>query len=309
MSKRFSAWGLMLALLSASLGARAQEAPPALKLHSINKQIHWVEGGGGNSGIVIGRQGVIVIDAKTTAQQGEELVTLVSNLTSKPITHVILTHSDGDHVNGLAGFPQGLQVIAHKNNKVEQLATLQLAVAEVGGGKCLPPADRLPNSIVFEDRVSLTIDGVRIVLHHFGPSHTNGDLVVELPEFRLAFVGDLITDRLLIHPEKSGTLAGWLTTSDRLVAMDVDTYVGGHSSTLDTKASLRRRVDEYRAVQKKVNALVDAGMSLPDVKTAMGDPVKDPSGCRGIPWPSLSTVAFHERLDRNAELRSDTPGK
>lgn len=277
-----------------------------MMVHSINERIHWVEGGGGNSGIVIGQNSVVVIDAKTTAQSGAELVRLAGKLTPKTITHVILTHSDGDHVNGLVGFPDELRIIAHKNNKVEQLTTLQMAVAEVGAGRCLPPADRLPNSIVFDDVVSITIDGVRFILHHFGPSHTHGDLVVELPDYKLAFVGDLITDRLLIHPEKNGTLAGWLATAEKLLSLNVDTYVGGHSSTPDTKGSLRRRMEEYRAVQKKVWAMVDAGKSLPEVKAAMGDPLKDPTGCRGIPWPSLSSVAFHERADHNAALRSET---
>lgn len=305
MRNRIPAWLPALAFTGAVCCVQAQEAAPPMTVHSINERVHWVEGGGGNAGIVIGTNSVVVIDAKTTAQTGAELVKLAGKLTPKPITHVILTHSDGDHVNGLAGFAGELKIIAHKNNKVEQLSTLQHAVAEVGGGRCLPPADRLPNAIVFDDRVAVTIDGVRFVLHHFGPSHTQGDLVVELPDDELAFVGDLITDRLLIHPEKNGTLAGWLATAEKLLSLDVRTYVGGHSAALDNKESLRRRAEGYRALQEKVDAMVDAGRSLPEVKAAMGDPLKDPSGCRGIPWPSLSTVAFHERADHNAALRSD----
>src|SRR5258708_3873343 len=76
-------------------------AQPALQLnvHTIKDgKLYWIEGGGGNSGVVIGETGVIVVDAKTTTDGGRALVAEIAKLTSKPITHVVETHSDGDHV-------------------------------------------------------------------------------------------------------------------------------------------------------------------------------------------------------------------
>lgn len=291
----------LVALLAAS-SALAQA--PAMTVHAIKDgKLYWVEGGGGNSGIVIGDKGVVVIDAKTTQAAGAELVAEVAKLTPKPITHVILTHSDGDHVNGLAGFPDGLKIIAHENNKMEQQAVYQFAAVEVGGGKCLPPANRLPNVIVFKDKVSTTIDGERFVIHHFGPAHTNGDLIVELPDYKVAFAGDIITSTVLVHPEKNGRFDGWFTNARGLLGLNVDTYVGGHAKTLDTKDSLRKRVAGYQAVRDKVEQLADAGKTLAEVKAEMGDPAKDPSGCRGVPYLSLPNVAFDEHADRQAELK------
>jgi cyclase len=283
--------------------ARAQ-APQGLVTHVIKEgKLYWVEGGGGNSGIVIGDKGVIVIDAKTTPESGAQLVAEVAKLTAKPITHVILTHSDGDHVNGLAGFPDGLKIIAHENNKMELMAVYAFATVEVGGGKCIPPANRLPNVIIYNDKVSTTIDGERFIVHHFGPAHTNGDIVVELPAYRIAFVGDLITNSVLIHTEKNGSFAGWFNNAKGLLGLNVDTYLGGHAKGPDTKDSLRQRVAEYQAIRDKVDGLTDSGKSLSEVKAAMGDPAKDPSGCRGIPYLSLPNVAFNERTDRNSELK------
>src|ERR1700753_4232138 len=85
----------------AMTAARAQ-APQGLTTHVIKDgKLYWIEGGGGNSGVIIGDKGVVVIDAKTTDASGAQLVAEIAKLTPKPITHVILTHSDGDHVNGL----------------------------------------------------------------------------------------------------------------------------------------------------------------------------------------------------------------
>jgi cyclase len=295
-------------LLPAFAGAQAPPAPAAapagLTVHTIKEgKLYWVEGGGGNSGIIIGKDGVIVVDAKTTAALGKELVAEVAKLTPKPITHVIVTHSDGDHVNGLAGFPDGLKIIAHVNNKVEQQSVYQYAAVEVDGGKCLPPANRYPNEVIFKDRVRTVIDGEAVALYYFGPAHTSGDLIVYLPGEKLAFTGDIITSTVLVHPEKNGSFDNWFNVAKGLLSLDADRYVGGHAKELDTKASLQKRIAEYQATREKVDAMVDAGKSLAEVKAAMGDPAKDVSGCRGVPYQSLSEVAYHAHENRRQELK------
>ncbi len=247
--------------------------------------------------MIIGEKGVILVDAKTTPAAGKALINAVAALTPKPVTHVILTHSDGDHVNGLAGMPDGLTIIAHANNRAELLATYQFAAVEVDGGRCLPPINRLPNRIMSTSRVATTIEGVPVVLHHFGPAHTGGDLIVELPRDNIALVGDLITSSVLVHPEKSGRLDGWFTNANALLALRVGRYLGGHAPDIDSKASLRERMAAYGKVKTQVDPLVDAGKSLDEVKAAMNVPAKPASGCRGIPYPSLAEVEYQERYN------------
>src|SRR5439155_13388017 len=114
-----------------------------------------------NSTVIVGNTGVIVVDAKTTEAAGKALVAEVARITPKPITTVIESHSDGDHVNGIAGFPPGLKIIAHENNKKEQEAAL------AAGGRGAPPADRLPTQVVTKDKETMTIDGVKLELYHW----------------------------------------------------------------------------------------------------------------------------------------------
>ncbi len=299
--------GIAVCTLTSALAyAQAPAAPqaPNLTVHSIKDgKVYWVEGGGGNSGVIIGEKGVIVIDAKTTPVAAQALLGEIKKLTPKPVTHVIITHSDGDHVNGLAGFPDGLKIVAHANNKLEQQAVYLYAAVEVDGGRCLPPANRLPNLVVMKDAVDTTIDGVKFGFRHFGPAHTSGDLIVYLPDEKLAFTGDLLTSTVLVHPEKNGSLDGWFKNAEGLLALDATSYIGGHAREPDTKDSVRKRMAGYQAIRDKVNALVAEGKSLPDVKAAMGDPPKDPSGCRGIPYPSLAEVQFHARTNQINELK------
>lgn len=291
-------------IMLVSVAGAQQPATPALTVHSVKDgRLYWVEGGGGNSGIIIGDKGVILVDAKTTPEAGRQLIAEVAKLTPKPVTHAILTHSDGDHVNGLAGMPDGLKIVAHANNKAELLAVYQFATVEVGGGRCLPPSNRIPNQIVMKDKVAAVINGVSIILHHFSPAHTAGDLVVELPDDDLVFTGDLITSTVLVHPEKSGSFDGWFTNARGLLALKESRYIGGHARDFDTKATLQKRMADYQTIKTKVDPLVDAGKTLAEVKEAMGVPAKDPSGCRGIPYPSLAEVEFNSRTNQNQELK------
>src|ERR1035437_2429345 len=148
---------MFLKLVSFSVGCAAiffaQGPAPAapFQTHQLKPNVYWVEGGGGNSGVIVGDSGVIVIDAKTSAAGGKELLEDIAKITPKAVTTVILTHSDGDHVNGLASFPAGVKVIAHENNKKEQEAAL------AAGGRGAPPADRLPSQLISKDTDTLTI--------------------------------------------------------------------------------------------------------------------------------------------------------
>ena len=94
-------------LAFATLAVAQRGAPAPFIVHQLKPNVYWIEGGGGNSGVIVGDKGVIVIDAKTTAAAGKELLDDIAKITPKPVTTVILTHSDGDHVNGLASFPAG----------------------------------------------------------------------------------------------------------------------------------------------------------------------------------------------------------
>jgi glyoxylase-like metal-dependent hydrolase (beta-lactamase superfamily II) len=247
------------------------QAPPAapFMVHQLKPNVYWIEGGGGNSGVIVGDKGVIVIDAKTSAAGGKELLEDIAKITPKPVTTVILTHSDGDHVNGLASFPAGVKVIAHENNKKEQEKAL------AAGGRGAPPADHLPSQVVSKNKESLKIEGVKLELHHWAPAHTSGDLVIYLPSEKIVFTGDVIAGGKaadpLIHLEKDGSSEGWITTVKGIAAINADTFIEGHGDTL-TKADIQKRLTDTEAKRAKIKDLVAQGKSLDDIRTAVGDP-------------------------------------
>jgi cyclase len=272
-------------------------APAPLMVHQLKPNVYWIEGGGGNSGVIVGDKGVIVVDAKTTAAAGKELLEDIAKITPKPVTTVILTHSDGDHVNGLASFPAGITIIAHENNKKEQEAAL------AAGGRGAPPAGHLPTKTIAKNKEDLKIEGVKVEVLHWANAHTSGDLVVYLPSEKIVFTGDIITAQpdALIHLEKNGSSEGWVTTAKGTAALNADQFVPGHGDIMN-KATVQKKATDVAAKRAKIKDLVAQGKSLEEIKTAVGDPppAQAKGGGRGPGFASFTDVVYQELTKKGA---------
>jgi cyclase len=263
---------LIPAVAAAGLVATVMAQQPAatLTMKQLKPNV-WVGlgGSGGNSTIIVGQTGVIVVDAKQTEAGAKDLLAEIAKITPKPVKTVILTHSDGDHVNGLVAYPTGIEIIAHENNKKE----LQAAIDS--GARGAPPKDRLPTRVTTKEKEAMTIDGVKLELYHFAPAHTSGDLMVYLPAEKIVATGDIVVtnradDNPNVHFEKNGRTDGWLTTVKGLIKLNADTYVTGHGD-LVKKADLQRKFDATTARRNKIAAMIKEGKSLDQVKAALPD--------------------------------------
>jgi glyoxylase-like metal-dependent hydrolase (beta-lactamase superfamily II) len=281
-------FAMIAGLLAFAPVARAQAQPTPIHVNPLSGGVYWIEGGvGSNAGVVIGKDGVIVIDAKQTPESGKAVLAEVAKLTPKPVTHVILTHSNLDHVDGLAGFPKGLTIIAQENCR-KQMENPR------SNPQNIDLHDYLPTKTVDKNE-SLKIDGVRFELLHFAPAHTSGDLIVYLPDQKIVFTGDITVTRLpypLIHLEDNGSSLGWIESMKGIVALNADTFVPGHGG-VQTKAELQARVMDTAARREKIKELVGQGKSLDEIKGILGEPVK-PSGSGGQGFASFTEVVYKE---------------
>jgi len=261
---------IVLAVAVLVTAVMAQQPAATLTMKMLKPNV-WagLGGSGGNSTIIVGQTGVIVVDAKQTEAGAKDLLAEIAKITPKPVKTVILTHSDGDHVNGLVAYPAGIQIIAHENNKKE----LQAALAT--GGRGAPPADRLPTQVTTKEKEAMTIDGVKLELYHFAPAHTSGDLMVYLPDEKIVSTGDIVVtnradDNPNVHYEKNGSTDGWLTTVKGLIGLNAETYITGHGDLL-TKADLQRKFDATTARRNKIAAMVKEGKTVDEIKAALPD--------------------------------------
>ncbi|MFB3827122.1 MAG: MBL fold metallo-hydrolase [Bryobacteraceae bacterium] len=247
-----------------ALAVQQAAAPPPPRAAKLADGVYWVKGGAGaNTGFITGKKQVLVIDAKTTPDAARAMLGEIAAVTPNPVTRVVLTHSDGDHVNGLAALPREATVIAHANARKDMEEAFQDA-------KLAALKPWVPRETV-EDSRTLKVDGLEVRLLHFGPAHTNGDLVVYIPARKIAFIGDLafVGRDPLIHRHKNGNSFGVVRTLNRLASLDADTFISGHSDPL-TKQDLRALAAAFEEKQAKVKELVSQGKSLEEIKTAFG---------------------------------------
>ncbi len=279
---------LILVFACAVSGVLSAQTPGApLTVQPIRGGVYLVKGGSGaNTAFIVGKKEVTLIDAKTSEASTKQILAEINKVTANPVARIILTHSDGDHVNGLSGYPKGLPIIAHANTRrdmEEAFKTPQMSA--------LVPY--LPNDTITTDR-SMTFDGLNLRLRYFGPAHTSGDLVVHLPDQQVAFVGDLvfIGRDPLIHVQKGGTSAGVVKALEAVLALDADTFICGHSDPL-TKNDIRRALASIQEKRTKVAALVKQGRTLEEVKKELGVP-EAAAGRRGPGSPGLVDVIYQE---------------
>lgn len=254
-----------------ALGAMAQGQPQPLKVMPVKDNVYWTQGGvGSNTGIIVGTDGVILFDPKGSPDSGKDVLAEVAKITKLPVTTVIISHSNPDHTKGLPAYPPGTQIIAQQNaaKDIEAL-TFYMTWTGMGGDRAGSDKPYLPTQTV-DTRSVLKINGVNMILLHWAPAHTNGDLVLYLPDQKVAFTGDLFGAG--IHLENNGSSEGMIESLRGLIALDCDTYVRGHAP-IGTKADMQKTLDDLVTRRTKIVGLYESGKSLEEAEAAMGEKV------------------------------------
>jgi len=137
--RRALALGVLLAIGVASLAARAyqppqQQGPKVVEVEQIKPNLYMLKGGGGNTAVYIGANGVTVVDAKNPGW-GQPILDKIKDLTPKPVTLLINTHTHGDHVSGNVEFPATVDIVVQENTKANME---KMDIFKQNNGKGLP---------------------------------------------------------------------------------------------------------------------------------------------------------------------------
>lgn len=195
-----------------------------------------------NAGIVIGRDGILVVDTLISAKEAQRFLADIRKVSDKPIKYVVNTHTHLDHAFGNCVFArQGAVIISHTAD-CKLLERVGAETLKNAGNFGLKPEDMAGTEIVcptltFSDRLTIDLGGETAELIRVAPSHTEGSVIVYLAAKKLLFAGDILfTD---FHPYLAdGDIPGWTRTIDEILAMDVERIVPGHGP-LSTKKDLR----------------------------------------------------------------------
>jgi cyclase len=181
-----------------------------------------------NTGFLVGRRGVVSIDACATRRRTERYLAAIRTVTDRPVRTLVNTHHHGDHTYGNCLLP-GATIVAHERTREAVLAwgpARQLPFwTEVDWGEL----ELDPPFLTYTDRVTVWVDDVPAEIRHVGtPAHTTNDSIVWLPEYRLLYAGDLVfhggTPFLLM-----GSVTGAVRVLEEVIRpLGAQTIVPGH---------------------------------------------------------------------------------
>jgi glyoxylase-like metal-dependent hydrolase (beta-lactamase superfamily II) len=232
-----------------------------------------------NIGIIVGRDGVLVVDTGMGPRNAETVLNEVKKITSKPVAYLTITHFHPEHGMGAQAFPASTIVIYPTAQKIELLEKGPAMMKEFSGvspeiADLLKPVKlRMPN-ITFSEEAEVDLGDFPVRLLHWNSAHTRGDSFVFLPKQRIIFGGDVVINRffpIMADSDSSGT--NWIQTLERLEKLDPAIVVPGHGEV--GNVALIESMHEYLVfVRNRVQEMKSQGISLTEVETKLDPEVR-----------------------------------
>lgn len=274
MMAKHIARALLLAsvLMTASVVSRAQAQPDfsktEIKTTKVTDNFYTLEGQGGMIGILVGPDGVFMVDSQF-APLTDKIVAAVKQVTSSPIRFMVNTHVHPDHTGGNENLGKMGVIILSRDELRKRLEEGTPAVNGAGGRAPFPPI-ALP-LITYEGKVTFHMDGENIELIPIAHAHTDGDTLVRFPKNNVIMTGDFY--RSVGYPNidraNGGSLSGMIEGLSYIVSIAAsDTkIIPGHGPTVSRTEVMAHR-DMIVDLRDKVAQLMQQGKSEQEIIAA-----------------------------------------
>lgn len=269
MGKRTNLLACSAVLVLTLFMAFAQEASARQGLVQVAEGIYSyadVKGGGpqnsfgANAGIVVGSNGILVVDTLISAKEAKKFIADIRVITDKPVKYVVNTHYHLDHTFGNCEFAGlGAIVISQANDKkdardrnadvLKNSKQYGLTEQDMEGTAIVLP------DLTFTDRMEVDLGDQKVQLIYPKASHTSGSVLVLIPDKKVLFAGDTLFTNF--HPFMAdGDIKSWVNVLNYILTLDVNKIVPGHgpiSSKLDV-LEMRQYITAFDKKAKRLSA-------------------------------------------------------
>ncbi|MGQ0510922.1 MAG: MBL fold metallo-hydrolase [Betaproteobacteria bacterium] len=260
-----------------AFASQADLKPKRIRFEKLSASCYaFTAEGDPNTGVIVGDDGVMVIDAQATPLMAREVIRRIRKVTAKPIRYVTLSHYHAVRVLGASAFKAEQVIASQRTLGLIRERGRQDMASEIGRfprlfrGRESIPGLTWP-TMVFKDEMTVMMGRLEVKIIHPGPGHTGGDTIVWVPSQRVLFSGDLVEYEAGIYTGDAH-LEEWPNTLDKLRALKPRALVPGRGPALksarDSEKAIRYTRDFVRGLYANARRGVAARKSLKDVYAA-----------------------------------------
>jgi len=263
-----------LAVLSvASLAQDSDFSQVEVVTHQLADNLYYLEGQGGNIGVLVGEDGVFLIDDQF-APLTERIVAAIRGITDQPVQFVLNTHHHGDHTGGNQNLGRaGVIIVAHEH--VRALLENGLTGGDVDRVLTVDERAGLP-VLTFADSVRFHLNGENIHAFHLVPAHTKGDSLVHFQNANVIHTGDVFrtTGYPYVDVNAGGSFQGIIASYEKLLEIsDQNTVIVPGHGVPSKQDDVRAQLDMIYTIRDRVQAGIDDGLSLERIQA--GNPTAE----------------------------------
>jgi len=259
---------LLILLLIFALPASAQTdfSKVQMKATRVAGNVYMLEGAGGNIGVSVGDDGLLIVDDQF-APLADKIRAALKGIADKKLRFILNTHWHGDHTGGNVIFGPEATIIAHDNVR-KRLATEQKSTV-FNSTTPASPKEALP-VITFDQSLSVHFNGEDIRAIHYPKGHTDGDSVIFFSASNVVHLGDdFFAGRFpFVDLESGGSVEGLTKNIGEIIAKIPAgaKLIPGHGpiSTVDDLKSYHNMLQQTTQI---VRQKISAGKTLDQIKS------------------------------------------
>ena len=236
---------------------------------------HFQRAQSSNSGAIIMKDYVIIVDAGQEPDSGREVIDKLKKITNKPVKYVVITHYHDDHIMAIPWFKkQGAVIIAHEeSNRIIREMGNKLIDQRINlFGKGRPELKQILKDAVidvadltFDKKMTIGEGEERVELLFFGHARTPSDIYLWLPKEKILFTGDAINKSVQPIHYDYPNIKQWTDSMQSAMDLGPALYLPGHGEPFKTD-TVKEIIDYYNDLRKGVQAYVDKGVALEKIQ-------------------------------------------
>lgn len=215
-------------------------------VEEIRDGLYWVTEGSYQLMFLTTGEGVIVVDAPPSI--GENILKAIAEVTDEPITHVVYSHSHGDHIGAAGLYPDDATIVAHED-------TAALLSRDADPNRPVP-------TVTFADDYTLAVGDQVLELSYKGVNHEPGNIFTYAPKQKVLMLIDVVFPGWVPFADLAlaKDVPGFFAAHDQVLEYDFDTLIGGHLTRLGT----RQDVETQKEYITDVRANADEALQTVD---------------------------------------------